>query len=520
MEPQFDLRRYVSVLRRRWLYLVLPAIGVALASVAFAYTTAPQYEASATILVESQQIPTDLASPTVTSDAAERIRVIEQRLLARDNLLEIASKYSLYQYLGPNLSSTLLVDNVRRAISIAQIDTVANNSASNRVVGFTVKFQYRDAGTAARVTNELVTSILSHNVESRLNRASETAEFFANQKNKLEGELEKMEQEIAEFKRSNEADLPETLTVRREQLMQLRLQMGEIDQKVRELTAASASGDTVGDDTGVKQLSFTLQAKELELDSFREQRDELVPLAEKGFVPSNRMRDLDRQIAVAELDIASIKSQIEDRGGLVEGNEQIKLLQAQRAEVETEASALSASILRTPDVQVRLNSMERNYETMQSEYKQAQAKLENAQVGERLEQDRQSERFEVIEQATVPDEPTSPDRPKIMIAGMASGLAAGAGLVILRQLLDRSVYSAADIERALQLRPIAVVPYVVTRREKRGGRLKLLLLIALGIAAVALALYLVDTYYLPLDLVAERVWERIHGWLAARGLIR
>ena len=70
MEPQFDLRRYVSVLRRRWLYLVLPAIGIALASVAFAYTTAPQYEASATILVESQQIPTDLASPTVTSDAA------------------------------------------------------------------------------------------------------------------------------------------------------------------------------------------------------------------------------------------------------------------------------------------------------------------------------------------------------------------------------------------------------------------------------------------------------------------
>lgn len=520
MESQFDLRRYLSVLRRRWPYLVLPAIGIALASIAFAYTAAPQYEASATILVESQQIPTDLASPTVTSDAAERIRVIEQRLLARDNLLEIAGKYSLYQYLGPALSPTIIVDNVRRAIRIAQIDTVANSS-SNRVVGFTVKFQYRDATTAARVTNELVTSILSHNVESRLSRASETASFFANQKNKLEGELAKLEHEIAEYKRSNEADLPETLTVRREQLMQLRLQMGEIDQKVRELTAAAAGGSsTIGDDSGVKQLSFTLQARELELDDFRLQRDELVPLAEKGFVPSNRMRDLDRQIAVAELDIQSIKSQIEDRGGLVEGNEQIKLLQTQRAEVETEANALNESILRTPMVQVRLNSMERNYDTLQSEYKQAQAKLEDAQVGERLEQDRQSERFEVIEQATVPDEPTSPDRPKIVIAGMASGLAAGAGLVILRQLLDRSVYSAADIEKALQLRPIAVVPYVVTRREKRGTRLRLILGVALAIAAVALALYLVDTYYLPLDLLAERLWERMHGWLAARGLIR
>lgn len=517
MENQFDLQRYLSILRRRWAYIAIPAILIAIASLGFAYTAAPVYEASATILVESQQIPTDLASPTVTSDAAERIQVIQQRLLTRENLLQIAAKYALYQYLGTNLSPTDIIDNVRGAVSIDQIDSVRMGS-SNRVLGFTVKFEYRDAATAARVTNELVTSILSQNVESRLDRASETSAFFEQQRTSLEQQLLELERRIAEFKRTNEADLPETLEIRRERLAQVSLAIEELNQQIREVTAANATGSIAAGGNGAKQLSFTLQAKQLELESVVQQRDELKPLAEKGFVPANRMRDLDREIAVTKLDIESIQSQIQSLGGVVGGEDALALLEEQKSELETQATALNESVLRTPLVQVQLNSLDRDYENLQSEYRQAQAKLENAQTGERLEQDRQSERFEVIEQATVPDTPTSPNRPRIMLAGVAGGLAAGVGLIIFRQLLDHSVYSAADIQRSLQLRPIAVVPYVVTKGEKRRRKAQLVLIIALVAALIAAALYAVHIFYLPLDLVAERLWDRAAGWLSARGI--
>lgn len=518
MESQFDIWRYVAILRRRWLYLVLPAIVVAVASVGFAYTTPPVYESSATILVESQQIPTDLASPTVTSDAAERIRVIEQRLLTRDNLLQIAGKYNLFQFLGPNLSPTTLVENVRKAVQISQIDSIG--SGSGQVVGFTVKFQYRDATTVARVTNDLVTSILSQNVESRLNRASETSAFFAQQKTSLEQRLLELETKMASFKRANEADLPETLEVRREQLAQIRLQIADLDQKLRLASAPDGVGADLAGPTGVKQLNFSLQGKELDLKSFTEQRDELLPLEKKGFVPTNRIRDLERQIAQTKLDIESIKAQITDRGGALSEDGTVKYLGEQRTELEGQATKLSESIQRTPLVQVQLNSMDRDYENLQSEYRLAQTKLENAQVGERLEQDRQSERFEVIEQATVPDTPSSPDRPKIMMAGVASGLAAGAGFVVLRQLLTRSIYSAAEIERALQIRPIAVVPYIATTRERRGARVRLLVLLIAIVIAMLIGLYAIDTYYMPLNLVVERIWERLHTLLASTGIVR
>jgi len=56
----------------------------------------PVYEASAKILVESQLIPIDLAQPTVTANALERVQAIEQRLMTRDNLLDIVRKFDLF----------------------------------------------------------------------------------------------------------------------------------------------------------------------------------------------------------------------------------------------------------------------------------------------------------------------------------------------------------------------------------------------------------------------------------------
>lgn len=518
MDSQFDLQAYISVLRRRYLYLIIPAVVVALVGVAIAYVLPPVFRSSATLLIESQQIPTDLATPTVTSEATERVRVIEQRLMTRDNLLAIAGKFKLYQDGSGNVSPTQIVENMRRAAAIEQIKEFG---ASNRsgVVGFTVSFEYRNANIASQVANELVNSLLSQNIESRLNRASETSSFFEQQKKELEQRLLDLERKIAEFRRENEADLPETLAIRRDQLLQLRLQINEVEQKIRVATSSSSGTALDAQSTNVAQLGYTLQAKELELSSYRDQREELRPLAKKGIVPTNRIRDLDRQISVAEINIEALKAQIASQGGVAGGGDGlIKLLQAQLDELNKQATDINNSILKTPLVQVQLNSMDRDYASLQAEYQQSQAKVEDAQTGERLEQDRQSERFEVIEQAIVPDVPASPDRPKIMAAGAAGGIALGIGFVIFRQMLDKSIYTSRDLERTLQLKPIATIPYVVTSRDKRWKMWKTILVLFALAFVVAAALVAIDLYYLPLDTIMQRVGEKIQSWLVSRGI--
>ena len=56
----------------------------------------PTYLSEGKILVQSQQIPTELVRPTVTNAAQERIQVIEQRTMTRENLLAIIDKFQLF----------------------------------------------------------------------------------------------------------------------------------------------------------------------------------------------------------------------------------------------------------------------------------------------------------------------------------------------------------------------------------------------------------------------------------------
>src|SRR6201747_2841351 len=89
-------RYYLGALRRRWGYFVVPfAVVLILGSVA-TYLWPPTYFSEGKILVQSQQIPMELVRPTVTSAAQERIQVIEQRTMTRDNLVAIVDKFKLF----------------------------------------------------------------------------------------------------------------------------------------------------------------------------------------------------------------------------------------------------------------------------------------------------------------------------------------------------------------------------------------------------------------------------------------
>jgi hypothetical protein len=68
---------YWQLVKRRWLYFLVPFLLVASAGTAAAWLWPATYLSEGKILVQSQQIPTELVRPTVTNSAQERIQVIE-----------------------------------------------------------------------------------------------------------------------------------------------------------------------------------------------------------------------------------------------------------------------------------------------------------------------------------------------------------------------------------------------------------------------------------------------------------
>jgi len=91
-----DLRFYAALfLRRIHYFLILLALGGGI-GITLAIVLPPVYRAEALLLVENQQIPDELAATTVQTETTEQLQIIQQRILTRDSLLEMANRLSIY----------------------------------------------------------------------------------------------------------------------------------------------------------------------------------------------------------------------------------------------------------------------------------------------------------------------------------------------------------------------------------------------------------------------------------------
>ena len=189
-----------EILKRRAFYFAIPFILILATGSLIALTWPAKYLSQGTILVSSQQIPTDLVRPTVATLANERIQVIEQRIMTRDNLLAIAKKYNLTAGLQERLSGTEMVDFIKGRFQLKPVEQKLQ-AQRNNAISFTVGFEYEQPQIAMKVANEFVTMILGADAKSRTEFASETTRFLAEDAKKLEAQLTAIDAKITEIKR-------------------------------------------------------------------------------------------------------------------------------------------------------------------------------------------------------------------------------------------------------------------------------------------------------------------------------
>jgi uncharacterized protein involved in exopolysaccharide biosynthesis len=222
---------YLGLLRRRLPYFLVPFVLVLTAGGAVVYLWPATYFSEGKILVQSQQIPTELVRPTVTSAAQERIQVIEQRTTTRDNLLAIVDKFKLFPERRALMSPTQLVELMKKSIKIepvAQPLAFSRGNSENPTVVFTVGFEYSDPQNAARVANELVTRILDLDLRDRTSRAIDTTKFLAREVERLQAENNAIDAKLAQAKlspvRSSSRTSPDPAA---SQLAQLRAELAQ-----------------------------------------------------------------------------------------------------------------------------------------------------------------------------------------------------------------------------------------------------------------------------------------------------
>jgi capsular polysaccharide biosynthesis protein len=175
----FDLAFLIGIFKRRIFYFAIPFLLIAMLGFGVVAIQRPIYRAEGKILVQSPEIPPELVHPTITEVANERVQVIKQRIMARDNLMAVVNKFNLFPRERGWLSSTELLDLVRSRMEIQPVALDAQIAVpGNPTIAFTLNFDYEDPALAMGVANAFLTSILTEDANTRTSNAAETTQFL------------------------------------------------------------------------------------------------------------------------------------------------------------------------------------------------------------------------------------------------------------------------------------------------------------------------------------------------------
>ena len=519
-----DLPFYFALFLRRLPYFLIFVVAGTAIGVALALTLPPSYEAQARLVVESEQIPDDLAASTVRTEASEQLEIIQQRILTRDTLLDMANRLNVYAGRAPGerLRPDQIVQDLRSRI---RIRTTGDRGAATLV---NISFSAPSANLAAQVTNEVVTAMLEENVRMRTGVSGQTLDFFEQEVARLDRELASRGAQIIAFQESNKEALPDSLEFRRGQLAAAQerlLQLAREEAALEDRRAGLVALYEAGNFNDLTQTSAPISAAEARLRQLRERYSTGVAVLS---LDNPRNRVLKQQIDALEEIVAEEKQALleaqtgvsaESKEGdprlsvydiqIADLDNQLAFIASRRADIEAEMADLQESIDATPANTIALNTLERDFAAARMQYDQAVINKGRAETGDIIEALSKGERISVIEQAVPPAEPTSPNRPKLAIAGMGGGIMAGFGFIVLLELLNTSIRRPQDIVQKLEITPFGVLPFIRTRRDRIRRRLILTLILG-GIAGVIVGgLWAIDTYVMPLDLLLKKITDRL-----------
>jgi polysaccharide biosynthesis transport protein len=298
----FDLRElFKMVARRRGPALISIAAGLALALLLALFLPA-RYQSTATILIEQQELPSDLVRSTVTSYADQRVQVISQRVMTTETLLRLINRFGLYADDRGGESREELIARMRSDINFRMISADVIDPRSGRptaaTIAFAVSYTSSDPEKAARVANELTSLYLNENLTQRARLAEDASAFLRAEGDRHNQRIADLESKLAEFKEKHADTLPE--------LSQFNLELlDRAEQQLRQLETQASSLDQ-------QRVFLEAQLAQLKPNSVMYSES-----GERILTSSDRLKMLRSQLASAEAlygsdhpDIARLKREI------------------------------------------------------------------------------------------------------------------------------------------------------------------------------------------------------------------
>jgi polysaccharide biosynthesis transport protein len=485
---------YIIIIRRRKWSLLLPAIAVALLAVAVALVLPPTYKSTATILIEEQEIPAEFVKASITSYAEQRIQTINQRIMSSTRLLEIINRFDLYHDLRNQEPTEVIVYKMRndtklKMINADVIDPRTGRSAETSIA-FALSYEGKDEPQKIQQVASVLTSLfLEENLRTRVEQTRQTALFLEEEKNRVKKALDALEATIAEFKAKHINTLPELLQVNIQNLSNTEHGIEVLKEQLRSqkerrgyLQAQLASLAPRQED---KQRLNQLRAQLVQLRTrFTDQYPDVIKTRAE-------IADLERQMAAAKISRYGGGGQPDNPAYVALASQlasiraEIASSQAQIRALRERAQKFQRQIDETPRVEEAYRRMMTERDNTQAKYDDLMRKAMEARVSQGLEKKQKGERFTLVDPARRPEKPCRPNRLAIVVIGIVLGIGAGIGLTTLKECSDTSIHSARYLTQITSFPVLAMVPAIVTTKDRSRRRMHKIMLTVAAVGVVA-----------------------------------
>jgi uncharacterized protein involved in exopolysaccharide biosynthesis len=397
-------------------------------------------------------------------------------------------------------------------------------------IAFDLSYYGETPSKAVQVAQDLATAFLSENRASRSASVQDTVAFFQKDAERLLLNIENAEEELAEFKERNVGALPNSVFANNQSLDRDERDLDDVEREMRDLRETrqileaelsnlspyapifSPTGETIL--AGPDRLKL-LQAQLVELsakygpehpDVVRTRREiellsggdvsldagavrQELEVARREYAAAqqrytsdhpdvvnlaSKVRTLEAQLARISSTPQQRRNQMPDNPAYVSIQVQIEAadvelaaLRARARELRDNISQSEALIMSAPQVEREYLALEREYQQAIKDYNEVREKQTAAQQGLDLETSEKGERYVLQRTPAEPTSPAFPNRLAIIILGTIVAIFVSFLAVFISEGLDGKVRGMRDLRNLTGMPPIAVIPVLDTRKEKR-----------------------------------------------------
>jgi polysaccharide chain length determinant protein (PEP-CTERM system associated) len=497
--------------RARYLLLVCAIVGSTI-GYAVSFGMPKQYKSQTRILVVPQRVPDSYVRSTVTARIEDRLSTISHQILSRTRLESIINEFNLYADERATVSMDELIARMKRKAIEVELE---------RGSAFRVAFISSDPQTAQLVASRLAGAFIEENLRDREVVAEGTTAFLDNELQDALQRLVTQEKKLEEYRRAYAGELPSQLGANQQAAQNAQMQLqavmqtlnadrdrrAAIEREIADLNAELAARPT----DPIAAVTPGAAAVPNEVQQLAIARSALADLTARYTRAHPDVQRAERRVRELEGIVARLVTpaapgadpapattrgiDVVRQNRLRQLTTEVENLRRQIAYSEQEESRLRgtlqtirARIEATPTRDTELVSLSRDYETLKKIYETTLAKKEESRMAANLETRQIGEQFRILDPATVPGAPFSPNRLLFALVGamLLNGLAAV--LLAFREYRNATLRSEEEVLASIGLPVVAVIPVLTPALAgAASGRARRVLVALTGAAAIIVA---------------------------------